>query len=357
VLTTQATERALGRALPAVGASRRAVPPLLAGWLAGAMPIVSGHAALNVLETCGRVLTGDRVVMIDIHPTLTRPAQIFGRIHPESGALIPTASRLPDILLDAMSEAGRDRLALVIFRGVNRSTLGSFLLPLLNRRAARHGPPAPRPLGDLLPGRLDPDDPYAALASSAWPANVLLAATLSEGDPIVPLPASIWPHCTYVCLDHLPQQVGPEHPDHRAGGHPMLPVRPSFVPFELWQTWTAAIRREADLSACAMPEAGVPNGRGDVVASWRMFETALRAIGGEATDGHYGSLLLHHVVAPWAMTAGLSGELAQLVASQESTMSPSPFRNRPVCACLDRACQGTLVRKPGHQCSRAGGIS
>jgi hypothetical protein len=150
----------------------------------------------------------------------------------------------------------------------------------------------------------------------------------------------------YVCLDHLPEES-----ESRTASGPALPIRPSFVPAELWHTWTAAVRREADLSACAMPEAEAPNARGDVVAAWRTIEAALTTLGSgcnATAEDQHGSVLLHHAVVPWALTAGLTRELAQLVDSQASEAGV-----RPYCPCLERAVAGTAGRESDRQVSPA----
>jgi hypothetical protein len=106
------------------------------------------------------------------------------------------------------------------------------------------------------------------------------------------------------------------------------------------------VRREADLAACAMPEADVPNARGDVVAAWRTIESALTLLGGNggaSEDGH-GSVLLHHAVVPWAVTAGLTRELAQLVETQSGERV-----DRPYCSCLERVVCGTPSQETTKQ--------
>jgi hypothetical protein len=116
----------------------------------------------------------------------------------------------------------------------------------------------------------------------------------------------------------------------------------SFVPSELWDGWTAETRDEAEMTACVSGDIEILDSRRDVVATWRMIEAALAVIGRCQPTERTASVLLHHAVVPWAVSAGLDREATQLVQSQSQDLAQltPEAAPRPCCDCLERAIRG-----------------
>ena len=99
------------------------------------------------------------------------------------------------------------------------------------------------------------------------------------------------------------------------------------------------------MTACTSGDIEILDSRRDVVATWRMIEAALAVIGRRHPTERTSPVLLHHAVLPWAVSAGLDREAAQLVQSQSPELpdlanlaaEPAP---RPCCGCLERAIRG-----------------
>ncbi|MGE3268094.1 MAG: hypothetical protein AB7P40_05060 [Chloroflexota bacterium] len=342
LLTVPAVERALARALPGVGLPRGVVSPLLSAWLAGATPIISGREALTALTICGRVLAANQVVVVRMESGYQYPEQLFG----QSDTVGSLRSPLLDLLLSAQSPAGRERLSLVVFEGVNRAAVERVLLPLLRHIADRDGITDERSLGQFLPDEVTEDERYASLAAAPWPSNVLVAATIAETDdlPTQPLPSSLWARAAYLCLDHLPAPLAGLAVDDDPVRQQAMAGRVSFVPSELWDSWRAETRDEAELTACVSGDVEILDSRRDVVATWRMIEAALAVIGRCHPVQRTATVLLHHSVVPWAVSAGLDREAAQLVQSHADDGAPPSSSPHPCCTCLERAIRGSSGR-------------
>ncbi|MCC7370550.1 MAG: hypothetical protein IT306_19165 [Chloroflexi bacterium] len=342
LLTLQAVERALARALPSIGLPREIVAPLLSTWLAGAAPMVSGRDALTTLSLCGRVLAGDRVAIVPVSASFNYPEQLF-LADDASEADAEARSTLLDLLLDAVSADGRERLSLVIFEGANRASAERVLLPLLRTVSGRAADGSALLLDRVLPDGSMDDERVAALAQRPWPGNVLVAATLTDEDGARPLPSDLWARSTYLCLDHLPTTQVAWLADADPASQQALAQRVSFVPSELWEGWTAETRDEAELTACTSGDVEVLDSRRDVVAMWRMIEAGLAVLGRRHPAERTASVLLHHAVVPWAVSAGLDREAARLVESQAGPGDGQSLP-RPCCPCLERAIRGAADR-------------
>jgi hypothetical protein len=155
----------------------------------------------------------------------------------------------------------------------------------------------------------------------------------------------LWARAAYLCLDHLPTAPTVARPsDSDATSQLALTQRVSFVPAELWDGWTAETRDEAEMTACVSGDIEIMDSRRDVVATWRMIEAALAVIGRCHPTERTASVLLHHAVVPWAVSAGLDREAAQLVQSQTPDLAQLAAEStpRPCCDCLERAIRGTV---------------
>jgi hypothetical protein len=347
LLTLQAVERALARALPSVGLPRGVVAPLLSAWLAGATPMLAGREALTALRVCGRVLAADTMVVVPVDAGYSYPEQLFMPAGATGSHLTTEGSELLNLLLDAQSPAGSERLSVVVFEGANRASVERVLLPLLQLISRRDDTPERRTLDDVLPEGLAEDGPYGALLGQPWPSNVLVAATITDGDEAAmqPLPSALWARAAYVCLDHLPTSAeGTRASDTDTASQLAMQQRVSFVPSDLWDGWTAETRDEAEMTACVSGDIEILDSRRDVVATWRMIEAALAVIGRCHPAERTASVLLHHAVVPWAVSAGLDREAAQLVQSQADGLAAEQAP-QPCCACLERAIRGTLTAR------------
>jgi hypothetical protein len=306
--------------------------PLLAAWLAGAVPMISGRQALAALQSSGRLVAADRVLTVHVDAGMTDPSHLFGG----AGADGPDqTSALADFLMYAGTDAACDGLSLVVLDGLNRAALEQVVVPLLQHIAARDASPH-HVLDSLLPAGIADDPRYALLAASAWPRNVLLAATLDADHPVSALPPAIWAHGMYLCLDHLPE-VGAGDRCARTAGLAHGPERLSFVPSELWASWTAEVRDEAAASGWTHDAPELPAGHHDVVLRWRLLEAALAVLGRSRAADRGGSVLLQHAIVPWSVSVGLAHEVGQ------SPTQPGPAAASammPSCDCLSRVVRG-----------------
>lgn len=222
--------------------------PLHSSFLAGAVPLLAGSRAYEVLFAYAQCVTGGTICWVPVSPTFLDPADLLGRADPSSGRFVPHPSGLLDLLLRARTD---DRLHLVVLDGVNRAPVDSYLIPLLACRAGTQG------------GR---DRSYPLLGVSGfdstlsvpedgritWPPNVLLAGTLSLGSSGLPLARETWHHATLLLCDAV--EPGPElevfastHPDARGAGGTSEPAWVVSLP--TWTEWrTSCVSR--DLTPC-----------------------------------------------------------------------------------------------------------
>ena len=336
LLSVQALERALTRGLTAGGFVRGVVGPLLAAWLAGAVPLISGRHALAALRASGRLVAANRTLILPITAEMTDTTHLFGTQAADGG---DQTSVLADFLIRAGADASRDGLSLVVLDGLNHAAADRVVVPLLQHIAARDTSPHDV-LDRFLPAGLADDPRYAPLAASPWPRNVLLAATLDADHPTAALPPGIWAHGLYLCLDHVPE-TAPGDQCRGTNGRTSGPERPSFVPAELWASWTAEVRDEADASGWTHALAEPPAGHHEVVQRWRLFEAALTVLGRSRAADRGGSVLLQHAVVPWSVSVGLANEATRLPATPATGTGLMTS-----CECLERVVRGDGVRMP-----------
>jgi hypothetical protein len=225
---------------------RRDVPRALArslqaSFLAGSVPLLAGSRARDALSAYASCVTAGELSWVPVTAGWLDPADILGRVDPGSGRFIPHPCGLLDLLLGARSG---DRLHLVVFDGVNRAPVESYLLPLLACHADADVSPSrsyPLPgVNSYTAGVGFPPD-----GRVTWPPNVLLAGTLARGSTCLPLPMDVWGHATLYLCDAI--DPGPEleafadrHPDERMSGRGEESL--SFVRSSTWTGWKSECR-------------------------------------------------------------------------------------------------------------------
>lgn len=219
-------EKTLRAAFKRQGVSRDDAAVLHASLLAGAMPILSGPNAFEVLEAYASVAVGGRLLWLPISPGTLEPGDLFGRSEAVSGQFVPHAGGLLDLLLHAGST---EDLFLVVLDGINRAPVEAYLLPLLGCYADSWREVGGRTLPITHPYMLAPRSPYAVASRLRWPRNVLLAATLVEGVAVLPLPADLWSFATLINVDNTEMRLD------GVGHQPKSEVR--HVRLATWEYW------------------------------------------------------------------------------------------------------------------------
>ncbi len=160
--------------------SRHAITPLAmanelhSAFLVDAFPILQGEAALSVVESYASCVTGGDFHWVPISLTMIDAKVLFGDGHT---TMLARAF--------AQATAYPDRLFIVLFDGINKAPVESYLFPLLacyKHRYRRH------PLYRL-------EVPCAStgiVELMSWPKNLLAAGTIVEGVVTLPLPETIW---------------------------------------------------------------------------------------------------------------------------------------------------------------------
>jgi hypothetical protein len=157
--------------------------------LAGRLvPVLAGADAQRAAEAYARVVTAERIAVVNVGAHAAEPGDMFGRVSPV-GHVVPHAAGLCDLLTAAGTSTG---YMLVLLEGANRAPPESVLIPLV--RAWRLG----TSIRVFHPAAIDEDDPYADCASVIWPSNVLLACTLVEGATTLPMPSELWSSAVFV---------------------------------------------------------------------------------------------------------------------------------------------------------------
>jgi len=201
---------------------------LHSAFVSGLMPLVTGPTALAVLEAYAHHVTGGRIVWAPVTPTMLKPTDLFGDVHPATMRFMPHPAGLLDVLLFAVQPEQQDNLFLVVLDGVNRAAVDAYLLPLLFCYSTAWNSWMQRALPIVHPTLLEPSNPYAAAASLSWPKNVLLSGTLVRGAATVPLATDMW---AYACLIETggSQNVSDE----------CARAQPTAVTLRMWEQWRA----------------------------------------------------------------------------------------------------------------------
>jgi hypothetical protein len=218
-----------------------------AGFLSGALPILSGGGALEVLEAYAEQVAGARMLWLPITPATLEPHDLLGRADPATRRFFPAPGGLIDLLLEA--PAG-DELYLVVLDGINRAAAEAYLMPLLTcyEDAWRSG--RRRSLALFHPSAVRHEDPYARAWQLEWPPNVLLAGTMSEGMATIPLPASLWDSAVLLHLDQFTEaeSSGESSPVQDA---PPTARAHSAVALRTWREWRSGLHTE-EATSCGM---------------------------------------------------------------------------------------------------------
>ena len=206
---------------------------LHATFLAGAMPIVAGDDAFDILKTYASCVTGGRLLWVPISPTMLEPTDLLGKVDVTSKRLVPHQSGLLDLLLDAACHP--NELYMLVLDGINRAAIDSYLMPILACYRDRWQSERKRTLSLFHPNAIAADDPYARASQLSWPQNILLAGILAEGATVIAPPASLWSMATLLLPD-LKEFNGVN-----VKGFPMQPPQTSTlassISLDIWHIW------------------------------------------------------------------------------------------------------------------------
>jgi hypothetical protein len=92
-------------------------------------------------------------------------------------------------------------LVMVILDGLNHSAVDGYLSPVVACYAGAQKGEAARHLAIVHPSQLAEDDPYASLATLAWPPNILLAGVLTKDVTTIPPSPEFWLRSPLICVE------------------------------------------------------------------------------------------------------------------------------------------------------------
>jgi len=176
--------RALNGAFKARGISPAAGRRLHAAIIAGLMPIVTGGSGLAAFAAYAHAACGGRIATLHVSPGFMRPTDLFG-----ASADDATFDPHPGGLLRA-SEAATSipSLSLIVCEGINRGPTESYLIPLLQLRAA--GLDVTLPPGE--------EGEVQVLTQAA---GLRLGGTTVEGPTSLPVSRDLWAHAVAIDVD------------------------------------------------------------------------------------------------------------------------------------------------------------
>ena len=197
----------LCRALRRHDVPHEVASPLLAGFLGGLMPVLSGVRAFSALSAFAACATGGRIEWIPVSPGWLDPSDFLGR---PQGADRNHPCGLLEVLTNAED---RDRIHLVVLDGINVGPSETILSPILACMSDA--------VAEGLSPRLLPvvDARDQSLTRVRWPKNVLLAATTNPAGQFS-IPSTVWDSAFYLCCDAVSDSslasTNDFHPDKRS---------------------------------------------------------------------------------------------------------------------------------------------
>jgi hypothetical protein len=195
---TKQVRLALGAAARSFGAELPAVQLLHAAFVSGSVPVLYGTDSYNVLRAYVSSVTGGRSLWLPVSVGLLEVPDLFGHGEPQSGRFMPRPGGLADLMLEASKLQG---LVIVVLEGLNRSAVDAYLTPIIACYEDSQRGEDGRRLSISHPSLLSEDDPYASIATVAWPANILLAGVLAKDVTTIPPSPEFWVHSRFVSVD------------------------------------------------------------------------------------------------------------------------------------------------------------
>ena len=192
------TRLVLGAAARSASVPLSVVQALHAGFVAGGVPVLYGADSFNVLRAYASSITGGRLLWLPIAAGLLEASDLFGRTEPHTGRFAARPGGLADVMREAAKLPG---LVMVILDGLNHSAVEAYLSPLVACYAGDQKGEAARHLAIVHPSQLTEDDPYASLATLAWPPNVLLTGVLAKDVTTIPPSPEFWLHSPLICVE------------------------------------------------------------------------------------------------------------------------------------------------------------
>jgi hypothetical protein len=199
-------------------------------FVSGRVPVLYGADSYDVLKTYASRVAAARILWLPISPGLLEPSDLFGRTEPQSGRFTPRPGGLLDLMLEASKFEG---LCVVVLDGLNRSSVDAYLAPVIGCYIDSQREIAGRRLPIAHPAALGNDSPYAAVATLAWPQNVLLAGVLANDIASLPPSPGFWLNSPLVCVEAKREAEvhGSSKPTPRADKDPAR----SWIGFSPWK--------------------------------------------------------------------------------------------------------------------------
>jgi hypothetical protein len=219
---------ALGTAARSASVSLSVVQALHAGFVAGSVPVLYGADSYNVLRAYASSITGGRLLWLPIAAGLIEASDLFGRSEPQTGKFAARPGGLADVMREASKLPG---LVMVILDGLNHSAVDAYLSPVVACYAGAQKGEAARHLAIVHPSQLADDDPYASLATLAWPPNILLAGVLAKDVTTIPPSPEFWLHSPLICVEADMAETD------KGTGKALAPIPSAsgWMEFNLWQ--------------------------------------------------------------------------------------------------------------------------
>ncbi|MCS6839230.1 MAG: hypothetical protein RMJ55_07100 [Roseiflexaceae bacterium] len=293
---------AVRQGMIAIGEEASLAVKIHSAFASGLMPLLTGPGALAALEAYAQAVSGGRVVWVPVTPTVLKPADLFGDVHPVTGRFMPHPAGLLDLLLFAAQPEQCDKLFIVVLDGVNRAAVDAFLLPVLACYNAAWSDHVRRALPIIHPGLIDPSSPYAAAARLVWPKNALLAGTLVDGAATAPLSPDLW---AYACVIETGRG--------RIGQKNRTSPQCSEVTLSAWATWRSVDPETFQEAANALNELNDANADtgfrapAAVLEACARLEARMAACSGKQPR----EFAVRSVLAPYAFATGQSDAFAQ----------------------------------------------
>jgi hypothetical protein len=171
---------------------------LHSAFVCGRVPVLYGPDSYDILKMYASRVAATRILWLPISPGLLEPSDLFGRTEPQSGRFAPRLGGLLDLMLEAPRLEG---LCMVVLDGLNRSAVDAYLAPLIACYVDSQREIAGRRLAIAHPAALGSDNPYASVATLAWPQNVLLAGVFANDVVSLPPSPGFWLSSPLVCVD------------------------------------------------------------------------------------------------------------------------------------------------------------
>ena len=111
------------------GFSKELAARIHSAFISGQMPILAGTDSFEALKLYASQVACGRVLWLPINATTLDPSDLLGKWYPQSQTFIPNPNQLIDLLIHAR---GSEEIFIIVFDGVNRAPIDSYLMTFLS---------------------------------------------------------------------------------------------------------------------------------------------------------------------------------------------------------------------------------